>query len=72
MAKKGDCVGRAGKLKGTKLSLIANEASLPEAIYIEKGNRHDRHAFGHIMAEIPPNSCIVIDKGYDSKRLRWQ
>lgn len=70
--KKGDCVGRAGKLKGTKISLIVNEAGLPEAIHIEKGSRHDRHAFGSVMAEIPTNSYIVADKGYDCKRLRRQ
>ncbi|XVJ52352.1 MAG: transposase [Vampirovibrio sp.] len=51
---------------------MANEAGFPEAIHIEKGNRHDRYAFGHIIAEIPANSYIVADKGYDCKRLRRQ
>ena len=68
--KRGACVGRAGKIKGTKVSLIANEDGLPEAIHFEKGSRHDRHAIGSIIRQTPEGVHIVADKGYDCKKLR--
>jgi len=68
--KKGACVGRAGKIKGTKISLVVDNDGLPEVLHIEKASRHDRHATGTIVREIPKNSYLAADRGYDCKRFR--
>jgi transposase len=55
-----------GKIKGTKISLIANEDGLPEAIHFEKGSRHDRHAIASIIRQTPEGVYIVADKGLNT------
>jgi len=50
--------------------LITDKDGLPHAFHVEKAGRHDRHATGGIEKEVPKNSHLVADRGYDCKKFR--
>ena len=68
--KKGERISRAGKIKGSKISLVVDESGLPEAINLDAAGRNDRYAFGKIVEQIPKDAYLAADKGYDCKKLR--
>ena len=68
--KKGSKISRAGKIKGSKISLLSDERGRPQALAIEGAGRNDRYAFGSIVKHVPKGCYLVCDKGYDCKRLR--
>jgi IS5 family transposase len=68
--KKGERISRAGKIKGSKISLVVDEGGLPEAINLDAAGRNDRYAFGNIVEQIPKDAYLAADKGYDCKKLR--
>jgi hypothetical protein len=71
-AKGGKRVGRAVKVKGSKISLVAEEAGLPVDLRLDSANRHDLYACGKLVEKCPKGSFIVIvaDRGYDASWFR--
>jgi transposase len=68
--KRGLCVGKAGKLKGSKISLLVDEKGYPADVKIHPAGRDDRYACQSLIYSIPKGSLIVCDKGYDAEWLR--
>lgn len=63
-------MGRARPVKGSKISLVVNEAGLPIAVDVCAGNTHDLKACGTLVYSIPKGSKMTADRGYDSKLFR--
>ena len=57
-------------MKGSKISLVTDEAGLPFDLRTDSGQRHDLYACGSLVERIPPNSIVVADRGYDAKWFR--
>ena len=49
---------------------MVDESGLPDAINLDASGRNDRYAFGKIVEQIPKDSYLAADKGYDCKKLR--
>jgi len=63
-------VGRAVKVKGSKISLVVDEAGLPVDLRLDSANRHDLYACGKLAEQCPKGSFIVADGGYDASWFR--
>jgi len=68
--KKGPQISRAGKIKGSKVSLVVDETGLPDDVDVDKAGRDDRHACRSILKRVPKGSYVAADKGYDAKWFR--
>jgi len=68
--KRGKLVGRAVKVKGSKASLVTDEAGLPVDLRLDAAPRHDLYACGKLAERVPSGSIIVADRGYDARWFR--
>lgn len=68
--KRGQGVGRAVKVKGSKVSLVTTSRGKPYALRVDSANRHDLYAAGSLPYSIPFNSVLVCDRGYDARWFR--
>jgi transposase len=58
------------KVKGSKISLVVDEAGLPVDLRLDSANRHDLYACGKLVEKCPKGSFIVADRGYDASWFR--
>ena len=70
--KKGDRISRAGKIKGSKISLVSDENGLPVNLRVSPAGQHDLYACGSIHYCIPRNAVLTADRGYDAKWFRQE
>lgn len=57
-------------MKGSKISLVVDEAGLPVNLRLDSANRHDLYACGKLAEKCPKGSFIVADRGYDASWFR--
>jgi IS5 family transposase len=57
-------------VKGTKTSLVTDEAGWPVKLSTDAGGRHDLYACGSIPYSLPKGSILVADRGYDARWFR--
>lgn len=58
------------KVKGSKISLVVDEAGLSVDLRLDSANRHDLYACGKLAEKCPKGSLIVADRGYDASWFR--
>jgi transposase len=58
------------KVKGTKTSLLCDKAGLPVSLRFSQANRSDLYACGKLGFNLPENSMLVCDRGYDAEWFR--
>jgi len=58
------------KVKGSKISLVVDEAGLPVDLRLDEANRHDLYACGKLAECLPKGAYIVADRGYDASWFR--
>jgi transposase len=68
--KKGTHVGRAGKLKGTKITAPSDDSGRIQRFCLSAGNQHDAKAFEKLVRQLPKKGRVTADRGYDSKKIR--
>ncbi len=70
--KRGPCVGKTKKGKGTKIMAIADRAGLPLALWIESASPHEvtlvEKTLDQMLIDEQPE-CLIGDKAYDSDGL---
>ena len=57
-------------MKGSKISLVVDEAGLPVDLRVDCANRHDLYACGKLPQNLPKGFFIVADRGYDANWFR--
>jgi transposase len=68
--KRGRFISRAGKIKGTKISLVTNEQGMPLEVQLAGAGVNDRYCLMGLVSKLPTHSIVVCDRGYDSEKLR--
>ena len=68
--KKGDKISRAGKIKGSKVSLVVDEYSLPLDVEVACAGRYNAKACQRLKYCIPKRAIVTADRGYDDKKFR--
>lgn len=68
--KKGDTVSRAGKIKGTKISVVTDENSLVVNLEAAPAGCYDGKACESLKYCIPKRTIVTADRGYDDQKLR--
>ncbi|GAC1410078.1 MAG: IS5 family transposase [Candidatus Velthaea sp.] len=73
--KRGDCVGKTKRGKGTKIMAIADGAGLPLAVCIRSASPHEVTLVHETLAarfidDVPER--LIGDRAYDSDRLRFE
>lgn len=63
-------MSRAGKIKGTKISVVTDENSLVVNLAAAPAGRYDAKACECLKYCIPKRSIVTADKGYDDQKLR--
>ena len=58
------------KVKGSKQSLVTDEAGLPVSLRLDAAIRHDLYACGKLAETLPPDSILLADRGYDARWFR--
>ncbi len=68
--KRGDQISRAGKIKGSKITLLTDERSFVVSVDIRPAGQHDTRACQSVLYSIPKQVTVTADKGYDDQKLR--
>ena len=70
MQKKGEKISRAGKIKGSKITLLVDKSGLPVNLNLTEAGRHDLYAQYSITHCMPKDSTMTADRAYDAQWFR--
>ena len=65
-----ESIGKSRSGNSTKIHLAVDNGELPVYYELSFGNTHDIVHAGSLLANCPTSNMIVVDKGYDSEKLR--